>query len=559
MRIINLETVTKLLHLRKSPFWRQLSFRIVTQSILLLIISASCTKHSSNVPSGQVLRLNLSDDPVSLDPRSVRSLKDLTVVKQLFEGLTRLDAQGIPRPALASAVTISDDLLTYTFHLRDTLWSNGDPISAHDFQDAWIAVLDPSFACDYSYMLYPIKNAQKLRQGLCCPKDLGVSVIDDKTLVVELQTPTPYFLELTAFPTLFPVHRHIAAAIPNWSVPPCEHFACNGPFCLEKWLTQTEVSLKKNPSYWDSQNVILERVTFSVIADSNTESQLFETDKLDWLGQPISNSISPELLEKMKQKGQLASYGIAGTLWFKFNTAKQPFDNLNLRKAFGYAINREEIITHVLQGNQALATGPLPPCMAVSSTPYFVDGDNLAAQALFEQGLAEKGWTRATFPRITLSYSPSERTNKIVQLVQQQWHKTLGVKVELQALERQVYQQCAKRGLYQIGVGEWIADFNDPLAFLEIFKSTIDPATSTGLNDTGWQDEAYSALLEASTHERNPQSRQELLLQAETILMNAMPIAPLYHYAFDYAKKSYVQDVVLSPLGIADFKTAHVK
>lgn len=527
--------------------------------ILLLAIGASCRKQPTQFHSEQVLRLNLSDDPVSLDPRSVRSLKDLTVVKQLFEGLTRLDAQGVPRPALATHVTISDDLLTYTFYLRDTCWSNGDPVSAQDFYDAWIAVLDSSFACDYSYMLYPIKNAQKLRQGLCSPQDLGVCATDDKTLVVELQAPTPYFLELTAFPTFFPVHRHIATAIPNWAVPPCEHFICNGPFCLERWLTQTEVCLKKNPIYWDSQNVMLDRVTFSVIADSNTESQLFETDELDWLGQPISNNISPELLERMKQEGQLASYGIAGTLWFKFNIAKQPFDNLNLRKAFGYAINREEIITHVLQGNQTCATGPLPPCMAVSAEPYFADGDTLRAQNHFEQGLTEKGWTHATFPRVILNYTPSERTTKIVQLVQQQWHKTLGVKVELQALERQVYEQCTKRGLYQIGVGQWIADFNDPLAFLEIFKSTIDSATSTGLNDTGWQDETYSALLEASLNERDPQVRHDLLLKAETILMSAMPIAPLYHYAFDYAKKNYVQDVVLSPLGIADFKTAHVK
>lgn len=524
--------------------------------VLLLLISASCSKQPPKDHLEQVLRLNLSDDPVSLDPRSVRSLKDLTVVKQLFEGLTRLDAEGIPRPALASHVTISDDLLTYTFHLRETCWSNGDPVSAHDFHNAWLEVLNPSFACDYSYMLYPIKNAQKLRQGLCSPQDLGVSIIDDKTLVVELRAPTPYFLELTTFPTLFPVHRNTNT---NWAVPPCEHFICNGPFCLERWLTQTEVSLKKNPTYWDSQNVKLDRVTFSVIADSHTESQLFETDELDWLGQPISNNISTELLEKMKQEGQLATYGIAGTLWFKFNVAKHPFNNLNFRKAFGYAINRQEIITHVLQGSQTRATGPLPPCMAVNPKPYFTDGDAHTAQTLFEKGLAEQGWTRATLPRIILSYTPSERNNKIVQLVQQQWHKTLGIKVELQALERQVFVQCSKRGLYQIGIGEWIADFNDPLAFLEIFKSTLDPATSTGLNDTGWQDETYSALLEASSNERDSQVRQNLLLKAETILMNAMPIAPLYHYAFDYAKKPYVQDVVLSPLGIADFKTAHVK
>ncbi|MFC2049227.1 peptide ABC transporter substrate-binding protein [Chlamydiota bacterium] len=526
--------------------------------ILLLAACASCGKQAPKTSSEQVLRLNLSDDPVALDPRVVRSLKDLTVVKQLFEGLMRLDAQGIPQLALAQSVDISEDLLTYTFHLREAQWSNGDPVTAQDLRYAWMTALDPSFACDYSYMLYPIKNAQKVRQGLCTPEELGVSVVDDKTLVVELQIPTPYFLELTAFPTLFPVHHKIAVTYPLWSSPASDHFVCNGPFCLGGWATQAEISLTKNPTYWDQQSVSLDRITFSVISDNNTECQLFETNELDWLGQPISNSIAPELLGKMKLEGKLASYDIAGTLWFKFNTAKDPFDNLNIRKAFSYAVNRADIITHILQGNQTAATGPLPPCMAVNTAPYFTDGDTTTAQSLFEKGLAEKGLTRETFPTVVLTYAPNERTNKIVQLVQQQWYKALGVKIELQALERQVYERNAKRGLYQVGVGQWIADFNDPLAFLEIFKFKIDPEVATGMNDTGWQDATYISLLDASLSERDPQARQALLRQAETILMEAMPIAPLYHYAFDYVKKPYVQDVVLSPLGIADFKTTHL-
>lgn len=506
---------------------------------LLLTLSVSCTQSQPKKNSEQVLRLNLSDDPVSLDPRAVRLLKDLTVVKQLFEGLTRLDPEGVPQLALADSFTLSEDMLTYTFHLRDAQWSNGDPISAHDFYHAWTEVLDPAFASDYAYMLYPIKNAQKVRQGLCTPQELGITVIDDQTLVVTLENPTPYFLELTAFPTFFPIHP--------------KPFVNNGPFSLDTWAPQKELNLKKNPTYWDHHHVQLDRLIFSIIADSHTESQLFETDELDWLGQPISNNIIPELLSKMKQEGHLDSYGIAGTLWFKFNTKQSPFDNLNIRKAFSRAINRQDIITHILQGNQTLATGPLPPCMSVKSKPYFNDGDDLKAQEFFEQGLCEQGWTRETFPPVTLKYTSSERNNKIVQLVQQQWHQAFGIRVELQASEKQVSEQKTKQGLYQISIGQWIADFNDPLAFLEIFKSP-----STGINDTGWHDATYSMLLEASLHESNLRKRQELLLQAETILMEAMPIAPLYHYAFDYAKKPYVQDVVLSPLGIADFKTAHV-
>jgi oligopeptide transport system substrate-binding protein len=520
--------------------------------LLVLIVLSGCSKQPP-VDHGrdceQVLHLNLSDDPVAFDPRKVRNLKDLTVVKQLFEGLMRLDAHGVPQPALAQSVDISDDLLTYTFHLREAKWSQGELLSANDFYRAWMEVLTPSFASDYAHMLYPIKNAQQFHQGLCTQEELGIAVVDDTTLIVTLQIPTPYFLELTAFPTLFPVYSRQGDS---------DVLISNGPFRLEKWTAQAEVSLVKNPFYWDSAHVVLDRITFSIISDSHTESQLFETGALDWLGQPISNNIASELVDKMKQEGRLSSYEIAGTLWFKFNTQQEPFDNLFMRKAFTYALNREEIIVHILQGHQMPASSPLPPCMAVKDQHYFLDGDVLTAKALFEQGLIEKGWSHETFPPVILNYSPSERNNKIVQQVQQQWQKALGVKVELQALEAQIYARNTKRGLYQVGIGQWIADFNDPLAILEIFKSSLDAKTGAGLNDTGWYDATYAHLLEASLTERDPAQRRLLLQQAEVILMEAMPIAPLYHYAFDYVKKSYVQDVILSPLGIADFKMARI-
>ncbi len=463
-------------------------------------------------------------------------------MKQLYEGLTRLDQEGIPQPALAEKIAISDDQLTYTFHLKKSFWSDGSPLTAHDLKTAWSTALDPTMPCDYAYMLYPIKNAQSVRKGLVSPDLLGVSAIDDQTLVVELESPTPYFLELTAFPTFFPFQAKTLS---------------NGPFMLEKWATQSEIILTKNPHYWDADHVLLDQITFSIISDQNTESQLFETEELDWLGQPISNSIAPELLGRLKSEGKLDSYGIAGTLWFKFNIAKAPFDNLKIRQAFSYAINREEIITHILQGNQQPATGPLPPCMAVAEKPYFTDGAIEEARALFLEGLAEKGWSVRDCPTIVLTYPPSERNSKIVQLVQQQWQKALGISVQLQVLERLVYERHAKEGLFQVGIGQWIADFNDPLAFLEIFKYKIDLESNSGLNDTGWQDERYIALLNDSQTKKGA-ARKALLADAERLLMEAMPIAPLYHYAFDYVKKPYVQDVVLSPLGIADFKSARI-
>ncbi len=522
-------------------------FMILSTSLLALT-SCECIKPEK--PS-QTLRLNLADDPVSLDPRVVRSLKDLTVVKQLFDGLMRMDAKGMPTPAIAESITVSDDLLTYTFQLREAFWTNGDPVTAHDFEYAWTTVLNPDFATDYSYMLYPIKNAKLAREGKCAPDAVGVAALDDRTLVVQLEAPTPYFLELTAFPTYFPVNHMIDSKLEMWAQPPCEQFVCNGPFKVKYWNPQSELQLAKNETYWDQSSVRLNALQFSVIADNNTEHYLYEKNSLDWLGQPISNNIATELIGKVEG---LDSFTVAGTFWLKFNTEQAPFDQAGVRRAFSYALNRGEIIQHILQGNQAVATGPLPPSMQVQDGVYFADGDRERARQCLEEVLKDKGWTRETFPKIVLNYPPTERNTKIVQLVQQQWKQALGIEVVLEAVENQLYRRNVREGLYQVGTADWIADFNDPLAFLELFK--FRKQDGNGMNDTGWYDENFYMLLDASLTETDGVKRKGLLNEAEKILVEAMPVAPIYHYAFDYIKKSYVKDVVLSPLGTADFKCA---
>ncbi|MEZ5314681.1 MAG: peptide ABC transporter substrate-binding protein [Chlamydiales bacterium] len=526
--------------------------------IFLVLLSLASCKHKEECHSNEkILRLNIVDDPISLDPRIVRSIKDITIVKHLFDGLMRVDANGIPQPALAKQVEISDDLMTYTFYLNKTYWTNGEPVTAYDFIYAWKSVLDPNFRTDYSYILYPIKNAKQAREGKCSIDEVGIIAVDPETLVVKLENPTPYFLELTAFPTYYPIHHQLDKQTNTWAHFPAKEFTSNGPFKLKKWAPQEEIVLVKNFEYWDEKNVHLHGISFSVISNSNTENLLFETDKLDWLGQPTSHNISTESIKKMKKNQQFFSYMIAGTFWFKFNTEKSPFNQVKIRQAFSRAINRQEIIEHILQGNQISATGPLPPSMQMSTTPYFQDGDIDTAYEIFEEVLLENGWTRDTFPKVVLSYTPSERNTKIVQLVQQQWKSVFNIDISLDGVEKQIYLNNIKEGLYQVGTGDWVADFNDPLAFLEIFK--FRNQDGNGMNDTGWFNENFYNLLDRSVNEKNPSQRKKILAEAEKILIDEMPIAPIYHYAFDYAKKTRVKNVILSPMGSADFKFAIIE
>ncbi|MCC5832598.1 MAG: peptide ABC transporter substrate-binding protein [Chlamydiales bacterium] len=525
--------------------------------ILFVLLSLTSCGHKQGRTNRQILRLNLADDPVSLDPRVVRSLKDLTLVKQLFEGLMRIDGNGVAQLAMAKEVDVSDDLLTYIFHLREAYWTNGEPVTAYDFAYSWKSLLNPDFRTDYSYMLYPIKNAKAAREGIGATEAIGVEALDPQTLVVKLEAPTPYFLELTAFPTYFPVNHKLDKELDKWAQPPANQFVSNGPFKVKQWTPQSEIELVKNPLYWDAPSVRLNGLNFTMISDNNTESHLFEKNELDWLGQPTSHNITTELISSMKEKKQLESFTVAGTFWFKFNTEKSPFDQPKLRRAFSFAIDREEIIEHILQGGQAPATGPLPPSMQVRNKPYFKDGDKELAKRLFEEALVENGWTRDTFPRVVLNYPPTERNTKIVQLVQQQWNKVFNIEIRLEGVENQLYRQNVRQGLYQVGTGDWIADFNDPLAFLELFKYRNQDGN--GMNDTGWYHETFFRLLDSSLTERDPIKRQSLLAEAEKILIDEMPIAPVYHYAFDYVKKNHVKDVVLSPLGTADFKIATIE
>jgi oligopeptide transport system substrate-binding protein len=525
--------------------------------ICMMLILSGCS-HSPEKSTEKTLRLNLTEDPVSLDPRVVRSLKDLTVVKQLFEGLMRLDPHGIPQPAIAQSVEISEDLLTYTFYLREAYWNNHNPVTAYDFEYAWKSILDPNFASDYAHMLYPIKNAEQARRGACAIDAIGVNAVDDRTLIVHLCAPTPYFLELVSFPTYSPLNRDFSEKNQNWLDLEGEDFNCNGPFCLQTWSPQKELVFVKNPTYWDQQAVQLESIRFSMIKDNLTESNLFDKGELDWLGQPISHAIATEILGKMKEAKMADSYPVSGTFWLKFNTEKEPFNHQKVRKAFSYAINRSEIIAHILQGNQVIATGPLPPSIFQHDRLLFQDNDLEAAKQLFLEACTEEGWNLDSFPKITLSYSHSQRNHMIAQTIQQQWKKAFNLDVELELLEPHIYRNACRLGNFQVGPGEWIADFNDPLAILELFKFKKDNKKGTGLNDTEWQNELYISLLNAMLIEKSPTKRKELAEQAEKILIEDMPIIPLYHYAFDYAKKSYVQDVVLSSLGIADFKKARI-
>lgn len=521
-------------------------------SLLAACQSASVKKaQKMKAPLAAAIKINLGADPQTLDPRKARDLHAVTLTKMLFEGLTRVGKNDLPELALARSVEISPDLKKYTFYMRYSEWSNGEPLTASDFVYAWKKVLDPQFLSENAQQLYLIKNAKAVKEGTLPSDALGVQAIDPMTLEVELENPTPYFLELLAFPIAFPVSQKVDEENPQW-MQSASNYVCNGPFKLKEWKHQDQITTVKNELYWDAKQVRLDEIEL-VMVQEQTELKMYKKKELDWVGSPLS--ILPlEALPELKKNGEVRSKPILGTYFLRVNVDHAPFDNLKIRRAFSLAIQRSDIVTHVIQGEQSPATGLVPVSLGLQKEPYFEDGAVELAQSLLQEGLKECQLTLEQLPTIVYSYNSGERNHLIAQAIQEQWHKILGVKVRLEAVERKVLFDKLSKQDYQLAAGSWLADYHDPINFLEVFK--YKKATT---NNTNWENKEYTELLDHSSTIVDPDRRLEFLAQSEKILMEEMPIMPIFHYTMLYLHENGLKDVVLTSLGNLDFKWAYLE
>lgn len=528
--------------------------RVLCVLLLGLLSLASCGnpssshKKESKKTACKLIRLNLNDEPQSLDPRKARQLNSQILVRMLFEGLTRVNKNSKPELGLASAIEISPDLKTYTFHLRPSSWTNGDPVTAEDFVYAWKKLLDPIYFSDMASQLYVIENAKLAKEGKVPLDQVGIRLIDEEKFQVTLNEPVPYFLEMISFPAFFPVHRKIDQENEHWSED-VHGYVGNGPFALQLWQHHDQLLVTKNPNYWDASQVQLDGVQFVMVKDE-TAFLMYEKKELDWVGSPFSN-LPVDLLKVLKQDNLLHSKEALATYFLRCNTALSPFNNSKIRRAFALATERQEIVEHVTQGGQLPATGLVPVAMGLRNAPYFEDGDVVGARALLKEGLDEIKIPKESLNDVTLTYRSTERNHLIAQALQQQWFSAFGVRVKLEAVEGKVYLDRMSRQNYQLIASDWFADYNDPINFLEVFK-----CKDRGSNNTQWENAEYARLLEESSATSNLCLRKELLAKSEQILMQEMPIIPIFHYTLLYTSRPEIHNVVVSSLGGVDFKWA---
>jgi len=504
----------------------------------------SCIKRGKSTNSSkQQLRLNLSGDPATMDPRKGGDVISSHMHFLLFEGLTRLDADGSTVPAQAESIDLSDDGKTYTFHMREVYWSNGDPVTAFDFEKSWKDILDPSFPSLNAHLLYPIKNAEAAKKGRVSLDQVAIRAVDAKTLVVELDNPTPYFLELTSFCVFFPVNHTIDAAHPEWAYHASEHFVSNGPYILKEWKHNNEILAIKNLGYWDKKRVNLGAIHFSIVDNETTALQMYERGELDMVGQPLS-SLPVDALASLNKKGLLQKYPAAGTTIIAFNTLQPPFNNANIRKAFSYAINRKEIVDNITQLGEQPATSMVPTVLKYSKTQsFFKDHDVKKAVELLELGLSELGMKKEKLNELAFLYSTADLHHKIAQALQQQWMDVLGVKIKLENCEHKILMDHLTKRTFTFAQTIWLAQYNDQMNILERFKFK-----DNAKNYASWENPEYIRLLDESAYQGGLK-RMATLEKAEKLFINEMPIAPIYHWNLSFLAKPYLKDVGFSPIG----------
>ncbi|WP_342599495.1 peptide ABC transporter substrate-binding protein [Psychrobacillus sp. FSL H8-0483] len=497
----------------------------------------------------KVLYLNNGNEPTSFDPSIGFDAVSWSALNNLMEGLVRLSKDHVAEEATAEKIDISEDGLTYTFTIRDNAkWSNGDPVVASDFVYGWLHMLNPETASPAAFLAYFIEGAEAYNSGEGTVDAVAIKALEDKVFEVKLAAPTEAFLNIITNPSFFPVNEKVATANPTWFTE-AESFVGNGPFKLTEWKHDVSFTFAKNENYWDANTVKLDKVQWAMINDSNTEYQMYQTGELDTSGVPS------ELAESLINDPELKNEDQAGLYFYRFNTSMEPFTNKKIRQAFGYAVNQQEIVDFVTKVGQKPAEGFVPYGFIGPDGKEFRDTagvlikhDAEKAKALLAEGMKEEGYSE--LPAVTLTYSTSDSHKKIAEALQSKFKEVLGVEVALQNVEASVFASEQKEFKYQMSRSSFLFDYADPVNALESF------ITGSSMNRTTWSNAEFDKLIADIKNEKDATKRWELLIQADKLLMDEMPIFPLYYYNQVTLEKPSVSGIVRHPVGYMDLKWA---
>ncbi len=544
----------RLLFLRSRP--------ILLLAAALTLLLNGCRPRETAVEAATASRTlllgNLSE-PNDLDPQIADSQQTFNIIMALMEGLAQYHPETCEAvPATAERWEISTDQLTWTFHLRrDARWSNGDPVTAKDFAWAYRRMLNPALGAEYASMLFVLRHAEDYYNGKV--KDfsqVGVEARDDHTLVLTLAQPVAYLDKLVCHAAWYPLHPPTVTRFGGettrgsaWTKP--GNYIGNGPFLLDEWIPNKLIRVRRSPTYWDHATVWLNDVVFYPIDSTDAEERMFRAGQLHVTSSIPIEKIAvykndPALAPLLRQETNLATYV------YRFNTTRPPFNDVRVRQALTFAIDRQRIVERVAKGGQTPAQSLTPPNTAGFTAQSRVPHDPERARQL----LAEAGFPGGRgFPAFEILFNTNEGHRQIAEAIQQMWRTELGVDARLFNQEAKVYSDTMRRLDYAVARFAWVGDYLDPSTFIDIMTG------DSGNNQTGWKNAEYDRLVEAARSESSTAKRYAMFQRCEAILAEELPVAPIYYYVRNNLRRPGIKGwygnlLDLHPLKGVSFETS---
>ncbi|MDO6499932.1 peptide ABC transporter substrate-binding protein [Photobacterium sanguinicancri] len=515
----------------------------------------ACTAYvqAADVPAGvklakvqEIVRGN-GDEVPTLDPTFSSDTASSRVIQDMFEGLVSEGLNGDVIPALAKSWEVDETGMVYTYHLReDALWSNGQPITANDFEYSLKRAINPATAAPYAWYLTMarFKNAEAINKGEKSIDELGVEAVDARTLKITLDQPVPYFTKMMVHPSTYPVYKDVVEKYgDSWTKP--EHIVTSSAYKLSKWVLNERIILERNERYWNNDKTVINQVTYLPIQDLTAEYNRFRTGEID-----ITSSFPLEQYKAIKQErpNELLTMPSLGTYYYLFNMDKAPFDDARVRKALAYSIDRNVVTNIILGQGQLPAYGVTPPSVSGFEAPKLAWGEisqkerNKKAKEL----LAEAGYGPSNPLEFELVYNTSESHKKLALVVSSMWKKNLGVNVELANQEWKTFLEKLSAKDFELARYAWVGDYNEASTFLSYFESH-------GMNYSGWSNIDYDKAMAGAIKAPSDNKRNQFYQKAELVFAEEMPAIPLYFYTRSVLKQTKVGGYSIENAGDARF------
>ncbi|PGW28342.1 peptide ABC transporter substrate-binding protein [Bacillus cereus] len=533
--------------------------RLMVMALVTSLLLTACNNKenkSDTKAKKQVLNVTVSEEIPSLDTAKTMDGTSAHVMQNIFEGLYVLDDQDQPIPAVAKSFKRSEDGKKYTFDLRkDAKWSNGDNVTAHDFMFAWKRAITPETASQYASMLFYVKNAKEINKGTMPLDELGVTVINDYKLEVELEQPIPYFLQLLALPIYLPQHESfLKEQGKNYALEP-SNLLYNGPFVLEKWKHEQEFQLKKNATYWDQKKVKLDEINFQIVKDTMTAVNLYEAGNLDRV--PINS----QFVDKYKGNKELHMSSDSGIAMLRFNEKNNALANKKVRQSISLALNKGDLVAHFINNGAKPASGLVPAGHINEETgkDFRKENGNLSsydlqnAKKIWEEAKKELGAEQVNLELLTFEQDNAKRMAEYIKGDLEKNLQGLTIQIKQQPFKQKL--QLEQTGDYDITMANWGPDYKDPISYLELFT------TGNPNNKMNYSNVRYDELIKKAKTDfvLDTENRWEALREAEQVLLEDAAVAPLYHIGSAYVQKDYVKGIEKHQFGgVYTYKNAYI-